>query len=65
MSTAYKRKTRDYWEIQGNSGHGWETECNEETWEDAHAQLKVYRANVTYPVRTVKRRERITEDNAV
>lgn len=55
----YIRKTRDIWEIQGNNGYGWECETTEESWKDAREQLKCYRANVNYPVRAVKKRERV------
>ena len=58
---AYIRKTRDEWEIQVNYGygHGWECDATEETWKDAKAQAKVYRENVTYPVRIVKKRVKL------
>ncbi len=56
------RKTRDVYHIQGNPiGQGWETETCESTWHDAKAMLRCYRENVTYPVRVVKRRERISQ----
>lgn len=29
---AYKRKTRDHWDIETNWGYGWNTECSEYTW---------------------------------
>jgi hypothetical protein len=54
---AYKRKTRDEYEIQGyHDGYGWEMETTESTWKDAKKQLVCYRKNVTYPVRIVKKR---------
>ena len=55
----YKRKTIDVWEIQGNCGYGWEMETTEETKKDAIKQLKCYQENVNYPVRIVKKREKI------
>ena len=60
---AYIRKTRDEYEIQGNCGYGWEVETTEETWKDAKAQAKCYRENVNYPIRIVKKRIRIENNN--
>ena len=57
----YKRKTKDEYEIQGHYGHGWETECTEDTWKEAKERLKEYRANSQYAVRCVKKRIRLTE----
>ena len=58
---AYERKTVDCYAIEGNSGYGWDIECNCENLEDAKRQLKTYRQNVNYPVRIKKYRERIGE----
>lgn len=55
----YQRKTVDVWEIQGNCGYGWECECTEESRNNAIAQAKCYRENVNYPIRIVKKREKI------
>ena len=55
----YKRNTRDVYCIMGNCGYGWDVECNCEDYADAKIQLKTYRENVNYPVKIVKRRERI------
>ncbi len=60
---AYIRKTRDEYEIQGNCGYGWEVETTEENWKDAKAQAKCYRENVNYPIRIVKKRIRIENNN--
>ncbi len=57
-SCRYTRKTADEWEIQGNYGHGWECVTTEETWKDAKAQVKCYRANESAPFRVVKKRVR-------
>jgi hypothetical protein len=57
--SGYQRKTRDEWEIQSNHGYGWDLECTEETLSDAREQLRTYRANVSVPVRMVKRRVRL------
>ena len=57
---SYQRKTRDYWEIQGNCGYGFECENTETTLKDARRSVKEYRDNVNYPIRIVKKRERIT-----
>ncbi len=57
----YIRKTIDEWELQGyHATYGWECETTESTRKDALAQLKCYRENVTYPVRIVKKRVRIS-----
>ena len=56
---AYIRKTKDVYEIQSNCGYGWDLETTEETYKEARDQLKTYRANLSYPVRIVKKRERI------
>lgn len=54
------RKTRDVYYILLNYGQGWEHECTEDTWQAAKAMLRTYRENVPYPVKAVRRRERIT-----
>ena len=53
---AYKRKTHDEWELQGNYGYGWDMLTTEETKQDAMKQLKCYRENERIPLRIVKRR---------
>lgn len=58
----YIRKTKDIFEIQGNCGYGWDVETTEENYNDAKEQLKCYRDNVNYPVRIVKKREKITPE---
>lgn len=60
---AYKRKTRDRWDIETNWGYGWEVECSEYTWEEAKEQYCRYLENcgTRCTVRLVKRRERIEE----
>ena len=55
----YKRKTIDTWEIQGNNGYGWEMETTETSLKDAREQKKCYQNNVNYPIRIVKKREKI------
>jgi hypothetical protein len=42
---AYKRKTRDEYQIHGNYGQGYEEVCAEDTWKEARARLKEYREN--------------------
>lgn len=59
---AYKRKTYDEYEIQGNCGYGWDVETTEETYTDAKAQSKCYRENVNYPIRIVKKRRKIESE---
>lgn len=56
---AYKRKTRDRWDIETNYGTGWECECSEYTWREARQTLREYRENVGAAVRVVKRREKL------
>lgn len=61
---SYKRKTRDVWNIEVNYGygHGWEVECTEYSLREAKERLKEYRENCPeYPVRIVKKRERIED----
>ena len=59
---AYKRKTRDVFEIQGNYGCGWETLLEEETLSDAKKQLRCYNENeANYPHRIKRHREKISE----
>lgn len=58
----YKRKTRDYWDIQGNYGQGWEVVTAADTWKEARQYLKEYRENEPgIAFRARKKRERIEE----
>jgi hypothetical protein len=61
---AYKRRTVDVWHLEVNYGYGWEHECTEMSWKDAKAQAKTYRENISYPVRLLKKRERLEEPHA-
>jgi hypothetical protein len=55
-----QRKTRDYWEIRGNYGHGPELVTAEVTRPSALARLREYRENEPGVCFTIhKRRERI------
>lgn len=60
---AYKRKTRDRWDIETNYGYGWEVENSEYTRKDAKRSLQEYRENLQAygkcDVRLVKHRERL------
>ena len=60
---AYKRKTRDRWDIMTNFGYGWEWECSEYTRKEAHRRLKEYKENCgdRCKVRLEKHREKIRE----
>ena len=60
---AYKRKTRDRWDIMTNWGYGWECECSEYTHKEARQRLKEYIENVgdRCSVRLEKHREKIGE----
>ena len=57
----YIRKTRDIWEIQVYycSEYGFECVCTEYTFQEAKQRKKEYLENENYPVRIVKKREKI------
>ena len=59
---AYTRKTMDRWDIETNSGYGWDVEYSEYTRKAAREQLKCYRENSygRFGTRMVKHREKIT-----
>lgn len=62
---AYIRKTRDYWDIEQNSGFGdgWEIVSSCTSLRLAREELKDYRSNQPeLPVRARKHRERIVPD---
>ena len=59
---AYKRKTRDRWDIETNYGYGWEVEISEYTWADAKRSIRAYRENINGLCRLVKRREKIEQE---
>jgi hypothetical protein len=59
---AYKRKTEDEYQIQGNYGYGHGFECvtTEETWKAAKEQIKCYRENEPgVPFRIVHKRVKL------
>lgn len=61
---AYKRKTRDIFEIRVlySKEYGYERVCSEDTWAEAQQRLKEYRENEPqYPSKIVRTRERIPE----
>lgn len=60
---AYKRKTRDRWDIMTNWGYGWECEFSEYTRKEARQRLKEYIENVgdRCAARLEKHREKIEE----
>jgi hypothetical protein len=59
---AYKRKTEDEFEIQGNYGQGWELATTEVKWRDAKEQKKCYQQNEPgIPFRIVHKRVPITK----
>lgn len=58
---SYKRKTRDVFVVQSCYEGVWSDETYEDSGQDAKAQLACYRANLTVPVRLIKRREKIEE----
>lgn len=53
---AYKRKTHDEYEIQGDYGRGFECVCTEDNLRDARVQAACYRKNEHYPFKIVKKR---------
>lgn len=55
----YQRKTRDIWEFHVNYGKCWEHETTEVSREAMRENRKAYRINWPYPLRIVRRRERI------
>ena len=60
MRSAYIRKTRDVWDVEGYYGMGWERVTSETTRPEAKERLAEYRKNDPgTPYRIVKRRERI------
>lgn len=60
---AYRRKTRDEYDIEGHYGHGWECVTSEDSWKEARARLKEYRENEPqYAHRLRKRRVRIDQE---
>lgn len=60
----YIRKTRDEYQIQGYiDGYGWDIETYEDTLRAARLQAKCYRENVNYPIRIVKKRIKIENNN--
>ena len=65
---AYKRKTRDTWEVQQYTGrqYGWECATGAETYREARQYAKEYRDNQPeYPVRIRMVRERIEPNELV
>lgn len=58
---AYKRTTKDRWDIMTNWGYGWECENTEYTREDARRSFKEYRDNLAgrAEVRLEKHREKL------
>ena len=59
---AYKRKTVDCYDIQGDYGHGdgFETVCSASSWKEAKADIKDHRENEPgIPFRIKKYREKI------
>lgn len=58
---AYKRKTRDEYEVQGDYGQGWECVDTQLTLKEAHVSLKAYDENEAVPHRIIKRRVMINE----
>ena len=54
---AYKRKTMDYWELQGNYGLGFECLTASDSRQEIRDNLKEYRENEGGSYRIVKKRE--------
>lgn len=63
--TAYRRKTRDVWQLWTNYGFGWENETEELTFREIRDRAREYRANVPgIRLRIRCRRERLPEPTA-
>ena len=60
----YIRKTKDVYVLQVcyGDGYGWEDEIEEDSYKEIKQRIKEYRENTPYPVRYVKRREKINVD---
>ena len=59
---AYKRKTRDRWDVESNFGYGWDLEASYYSWPDCKRDLydyKLYVHSYGGRLRVVKRREKI------
>ena len=57
---AYKRKTRDEWQLWINYGQGWEHEISEDTGAELKVRRQEYRDNCPeYPTRVKVKRVRI------
>ena len=59
----YKRKTIDIWKFYCNYGQGWELEIIEYTKSMMKVNKKAYLENSPYPLKVVRGREPITEQN--
>ena len=59
---AYKRKTRDRWDIMTDYGYGWECECSEYSFEEAKQRKIEYILNTKARVRLEKHREPVEEE---
>lgn len=60
---AYKRKTRDFWEVQADYGYGdgWEHLCASYVKKEMLTDLKLYRKNAPGPAYRVKKcREKLS-----
>lgn len=60
---AYKRKTRDRWDIETKWDGQWDIECSEYTWKEAKATYNDYKNNWhgEEGLRLTKHREKIEE----
>jgi len=60
VKSAYQRKTKDVYVVQGNYGYGWDDLFEEDTWLDAKQALKEYQENEPqYSHRIITRREKV------
>ena len=60
---AYKRKTKDEYELYGNYGYGWDYILTEDDRLEAKKQLKCYNENEPgVPHKIIKRRVKIEEE---
>jgi hypothetical protein len=61
----YKRKTIDCWKFYLNYGQGWEHEITEYSKEMMKINKKAYMENSQYPLKIVKKREKISNFNPI
>ena len=59
----YVRKTVDCWRFYCNYGCGWEHEITEYSLKDMKENRKAYQENSPYPLKIVRGREKVVQEN--